>query len=60
MGNSSSQRIARVFAPRVRLVLFFALTWLGVAILLAFLLNEGRREAERTAQSEALGISRML
>lgn len=60
MDNSSSQRIGRVFSPRVRLVLFFSLTWLGVAILLAFLLNEGRREAERTAQSEALGMSRML
>lgn len=58
--SSSGQRIGRVFGPRLRLVLFFVLTWLGVAVLLAFLLNEGRREAERKAQSDAVGVSALL
>jgi diguanylate cyclase (GGDEF)-like protein/PAS domain S-box-containing protein len=52
--------IGRAFGPRVRLVLFFVFTWLGVALLLAFLLNEGRREAERKAPSAALGVTSLL
>ncbi len=61
MDKSSSRRqLARAFGPRFRLVLFFLLTWLGVAVLLVFLLNEGRREAERKAQSDALAVSTLL
>ncbi|UCV19554.1 diguanylate cyclase [Ferribacterium limneticum] len=41
-------------------MLFFVFTWLGVALLLAFLLNEGRREAERKAPSDALGVTSLL
>uniref|UniRef100_Q47A94 diguanylate cyclase n=1 Tax=Dechloromonas aromatica (strain RCB) TaxID=159087 RepID=Q47A94_DECAR len=44
----------------MRLLLFFALTWLGVASLLVFLLYEGRHEAERKAESDALGASALL
>lgn len=57
---SSGQLFGRGFGPRVRLVLFFVLTWLGVALLLAFLLNEGRHEAERRAESDVLGASSLL
>lgn len=46
--------------PRVRLLLFFVLTWLGVALLLTFLLREGHREAERKATAEALVVSALL
>lgn len=61
MGKSSAgQRFGRAIGPRVRLVLFFVLTWLGMAVLLGFLLAEGRREAERKAQSDALGVSTLL
>lgn len=61
MGITSSGRmIGSAFGPRVRLVLFFVFTWLGVALLLAFLLNEGRREAERKAPSAALGVTSLL
>jgi hypothetical protein len=42
------------------LLLFFALTWLGIASLLVFLLVEGRHEAERKAESEVLGTSALL
>lgn len=48
------------FGARFWLVLFFVLTWLGVALLLAFLLREGRREAERKAEADALGASSLL
>ncbi|NTV69221.1 MAG: diguanylate cyclase [Azonexaceae bacterium] len=58
--TSSGQLIGRAFGPRVRLVLFFVFTWLGVALLLAFLLHEGRREAERKAPSVALGVTSLL
>lgn len=59
--QSSCGWIARTFGPpRVRLLLFFALTWLGIASLLVFLLQEGRQEAERKAESEVLGASALL
>ena len=58
--SSSGRWIGRVFGPRLRLVLFFLLTWLGVAVLLGFLLSEGRREAERKAHSDAVGVSALL
>lgn len=58
--TSSGLRFGRAFGPRVRLVLFFVLTWLGVAMLLAFLLNEGRRETERRAQSDAQATTALL
>lgn len=58
--SSSGQKIGRAFGPRVRLVLFFIVTWLGFALLLAFLLNEGRREAEQKAPSDALGVTSLL
>lgn len=57
---SSGQLLGRAFGPRIRLVLFFVSTWLGVALLLAVLLNEGRREAERKAVSEVLSVSALL
>jgi diguanylate cyclase (GGDEF)-like protein/PAS domain S-box-containing protein len=44
----------------VRLVLFCILTWLGVASLVFFLLQEGRHQVERKAEIEALGVSAML
>jgi len=50
----------RALGPRVRLVLFFLFTWLGVALLLAFLLNEGQREAERKAPADALSVTSLL
>ncbi|MBS1140309.1 MAG: diguanylate cyclase [Proteobacteria bacterium] len=59
--QSSCGWFVRTFgSPRVRLLLFFALTWLGIASLLVFLLFEGRNEAERKAQSDALGASALL
>lgn len=58
--STSGQMISRAFGARVRLVLFFVFTWLGVVLLLAFLLNEGRREAERKAPSDALGVTSLL
>ncbi len=59
--QSSCGWFARTFGPpRVRLLLFFALTWLGIASLLVFLLVEGRHEAERKAESEVLGTSALL
>jgi diguanylate cyclase (GGDEF)-like protein/PAS domain S-box-containing protein len=58
--SSSGQLIGRAVRPRVRLVLFFVLTWLGVALLLAFLLSEERREAERKAPADALGVTSLL
>lgn len=47
-------------SSQVRLVVFFVLTWLGVAGLLAFLLEEGRQQAERKAEADALGVSALL
>lgn len=44
----------------VRLVLFCILTWLGVASLVFFLLQEGRHQVERKAEIEAQGISAAL
>jgi len=58
--SSSGQMIGRAFGPRIRLILFFVLTWLGVVLLLAFLLSDGRREAERKAPSDALGVTSLL
>ena len=58
--SSSGQVIGRAFGPRVRLVLFFVFTWLGVALLLAFLLIEGRHEADRKAPADALGATALL
>lgn len=50
----------RAFGARMRLILFFALTWLGVAILLAFLLQDGYRAAEHKAESDALAAASLL
>lgn len=47
-------------SSQIRLVLFFALTWLGVAGLLAFLLEEGRQQAERKAEADAQCVSALL
>lgn len=58
--HASESWFRRVFAPRIRLVLFFALTWLGGAALLAFLLNEGYRAAERKAESDVLAAVSLL
>lgn len=58
--TTSGQMIDRAFGPRVRLVLFFVFTWLGIALLFAFLLNEGRSEAERKAPADALAVSSLL
>ena len=44
----------------VRLVLFSLLTWLAVACLMVFLLQEERRHAERKAEADALGVSTLL
>ena len=44
----------------VRLVLFSLLTWLAVACLMVFLLQEERRHAERKAEADALGVSALL
>lgn len=58
--TSSGQLFGRSFGSRVRLVLFFVCTWLGIVLLLAFLLNEGRREAEQKAPSGALSVTSLL
>ncbi|MBL8429402.1 MAG: diguanylate cyclase [Dechloromonas sp.] len=58
--SSPGQKIARAFGPRVRLVFFFAVTWLGFALLLVFLLSEGRREAERKIPVDALKLTSLL
>ncbi|MBS1145227.1 MAG: diguanylate cyclase [Proteobacteria bacterium] len=58
--SSSGQVIGRAFGPRVRLILFFLLTWLGIAVLLVFLLNEGRKEAEQKAPADALAATAVL
>lgn len=44
----------------VRLVLFSLMTWLAVACLMVFLLQEERRHAERKAEADALGVSALL
>jgi hypothetical protein len=41
-------------------VLFSLLTWLGVACLMVFLLLAERRQVERKAESDALGVSTLL
>lgn len=58
--HASGTLFRRAFGPRLRLVLFFALTWLGVAALLAFLLQDGYRAAERKAESDALAAAGLL
>jgi diguanylate cyclase (GGDEF)-like protein/PAS domain S-box-containing protein len=58
--SSSGQTIGRGFGSRIRLVLFFVFTWLGVALLLVFLLNEERVEAERKAPAGALAVTSLL
>ncbi len=60
-GETLCQVLGRAYrSPRVRLVLFFLLTWLGVACLVVFLLQEGRRQVERKAEADALGVSALL
>lgn len=54
---ASGQSLRRAFGPRGRQVLFFLLTWLGVASLVAFLLGEGYREARRKAEAVTLHAS---
>jgi diguanylate cyclase (GGDEF)-like protein/PAS domain S-box-containing protein len=58
--QASGTFFRRAFGPRLRLVLFFALTWLGVAVLLAFLLHDGYRAAERKAESDVLAAAGLL
>lgn len=56
-----SQLMGRAFrSSQVRLVLFFVLTWLGVASLVVFLLQEGRRQVERNAEAEVVAVSALL
>ena len=61
----SRSLLGRAFGPRVRLVFLFVMTWLGAALLLAFLLNEGRREsgedyALRTSKARSAEARRSL
>jgi len=58
--RASGTFFCRAFEPRMRLVLFFGLTWLGGAALLAFLLYDGYRAAERKAESDALAAAGLL
>jgi len=58
--SSSGQMIGRAFRTRIRLVLFFVFAWLGVVLLLAFLLNEGRHDVERKAHADALSVTSLL
>jgi len=58
--QASGTLFRRAFGARLPLVLFFALTWLGVAVLLAFLLHDGYRAAERKAESDALAAAGLL
>ncbi len=58
--QASGMLFRRAFGARLRLVLFFALTWLGGAALLAFLLHDGYRAAERKAESDALVAASLL
>ena len=51
-------RICR--SSQARLVLFSLLIWLGVACLTVFLLLAERRQVERKAESDALGVSTLL
>ena len=56
-----SQRLGRAFlSSQVRLVVFFLLTWLGVAGLVIFLLLEDREQADRKAEADALAVSALL
>jgi diguanylate cyclase (GGDEF)-like protein/PAS domain S-box-containing protein len=57
---SSGRNPGRSFGLRDRLVLYFGVTWLGVALVLAFVLYEGRRDAELRAPAEALGKAAQL
>lgn len=55
------QVLGRAFSSsQVRLVLFFLLTWFGVACLVVFLLQEGRRQVERNAEAEVNAVSALL
>jgi diguanylate cyclase (GGDEF)-like protein/PAS domain S-box-containing protein len=55
------QVLGRAFrSSHVRLVLFFLLTWLGVASLVVFLLQEERRQVERNADAEVAAVSALL
>lgn len=47
-------------SPQVRQVAFFLATWLGVACLLVFLLQEGRRQVEREAEADVAGFAALL
>ncbi|HLO62543.1 MAG TPA: diguanylate cyclase, partial [Azonexus sp.] len=47
-------------SSQVRMVLFFVVTCLGVASLVIFLLQEGRRQAERNAEADAIAVSALL
>src|SRR5574343_370658 len=58
--QASGSWFRRTFGPRLRLVLFFSLTWLGGAFLLAFLLHEGYRAAERRAESDVQAAASLL
>ena len=50
----------RTFGAQFRLVLFFVLTWLGVAVLLALLLSDARSAAGRKAESDARAAAGLL
>lgn len=59
--ESVGQVLVRAFrSSHVRLVLFFLLTWLGVAFLVLFLLQEERRQVERNAEAEVAAVSALL
>lgn len=47
-------------SSRGRLVLFCLLAWFGIACLVIFLLQEGRRQVERKTETEVQGVSAIL
>ncbi len=57
---ATRQSWRRALGARGRQVLFFLLTWLGVASLVAFLLSEGYREARRKAEAATLHASALV
>lgn len=46
--------------PKGRLFIHFALMWLGIACLLAFLLHESRKGIERKIEADAVSIASLL
>lgn len=59
--EAAAQLLLRAYrSSSVRLVLFCILTWLGVASLVLFLLQEGRQQVERKAEIEMQGVVSVL